>query len=228
MSWLPEMREQAVQGLREFYAAVGPELHYENAFQLLIAVVLSAQTTDKQVNRVTELLFQRLHTPEDLAAMDVEELAEAIKGVGIYRNKAKNLVQLGKLLVEEFDSEVPQSIEALETLPGVGHKTASVVVSTAFGVPAFAVDTHVFRVSNRIGLATGKNVVQVEEQLKELIPREEWARAHHWLIHHGRYCCKAQRPLCDTCPVRIRDHCRYRLEAVDEKGDDGAHADHAR
>ena len=215
--WNPDMRVMALAGLREHYAQVGPELRFNNPFQLLIAVMLSAQSTDKQVNRVCETLFAHIHNAQDLAEMAPEQLMELIKGVGIYRNKAQNLQKMARMLLEMHEGEVPSTLEELEKLPGVGHKTACVVVSIAFDTPAIAVDTHVFRVSNRIGLAEAKNVNQTEKQLMQLIPKHEWSRAHHWLIHHGRYCCTARRASCSSCPWLIRDNCRTYLQQEDSQ-----------
>lgn len=201
MPWNETMRQEALERLKKHYSNAGPELTYSSPFQLLVAVVLSAQSTDRQVNQVTGRLFARAGKAEQLAALPLAELEMLIKGVGLYRTKARNLSRLSQILVEKHGGEVPQSFAELEALPGVGHKTASVVLAIAFGVPALAVDTHVFRVANRSGLATGRSVEEVEEQLKELISVDEWAKAHHWLLHHGRYCCTARRPACVRCPI---------------------------
>jgi endonuclease III len=184
-----------------------PELNFNNSFQCLIATLLSAQTTDKQVNKATEKLFARCTKPEDILELTLEELEEYIKGVGLYKTKAKNVLATCRILVEQYNSEVPGDFTALTALPGVGRKTANVVLSCAFDIPALAVDTHVFRVANRIGLATSENVVDTEEQLKKRINRVIWSMAHHWLIFHGRRICHARKPNCLDCP--ITGYCRY-------------------
>lgn len=178
------------------------ELDHENAFELLIATILSAQCTDVRVNIVTKDLFKKYRTPEDYVAVDVEELEQDIKTCGLYKSKAKNIKLCCKSLVEDFNSEVPADIGKLQTLAGVGRKTANVVASNAFNIPAIAVDTHVFRVSNRIGLARAKDVLKTELQLQKVIPKEKWTQAHHALIFHGRRICKAQKPMCSECPVK--------------------------
>ncbi|MFY9377324.1 MAG: endonuclease III [Peptococcia bacterium] len=192
------------------YAGTGTALTYRNPFELLIAVILSAQSTDQQVNKVTEPLFARYPTPEAIAELTEEELTMEIKGVGLFRNKAKNILATAKILVEQYDSQVPQDRESLLTLPGVGRKTANVVLANAFGIPAFGVDTHVLRVSNRLGLAEGNNPLRVEEQLTRLLPQDKWAEAHHWLIWHGREVCQARKPKCTQC--FLLDLCPYPKE----------------
>lgn len=192
------------------YAGTGTALTYRNPFELLIAVILSAQSTNQQVNKVTEPLFARYPTPEAIAELTEEELAMEIKGVGLFRNKAKNILATAKILVEQYDSQVPQDRESLLTLPGVGRKTANVVLANAFGIPAFGVDTHVLRVSNRLGLAEGNNPLRVEEQLTRLLPQDKWAEAHHWLIWHGREVCQARKPKCTQC--FLLDLCPYPKE----------------
>ncbi|EPZ38385.1 MULTISPECIES: endonuclease III [Anoxybacillus] len=178
------------------------ELVHRNPFELLIAVVLSAQCTDALVNKVTKQLFEKYKTPEDYVSVPLEELQQDIRSIGLYRNKAKNIQQLCRILIEQYDGNVPQSREELMKLPGVGRKTANVVVSVAFGVPAIAVDTHVERVSKRIGICRWKDsVLEVEETLMRKIPKEEWSVTHHRLIFFGRYHCKAQSPRCDACPL---------------------------
>jgi endonuclease-3 len=184
------------------------ELQYVNAYTLLVAVVMSAQATDKGVNKATAPLFKMVKTPEQMVALGEEKLAEAIKTIGLYRGKAKNVVALSKLLIEQHDSKVPKDREALEALPGVGRKTANVVLNVAFGEPTIAVDTHIFRVSNRTNLAPGKNVVEVEIKLEKMVPEHYKSHAHHWLILHGRYTCVARKPFCPTCVVR--DLCRFK------------------
>jgi endonuclease-3 len=184
------------------------ELQYVNPYTLLVAVVLSAQATDKGVNKATAPLFKSVTTPEKMVALGEEKLAEAIKTIGLYRGKAKNVIALSKILIEQHGSKVPKDREALEALPGVGRKTANVVLNVAFGEPTIAVDTHIFRVSNRTNLAPGRNVVEVELKLEKVVPDHYKSHAHHWLILHGRYTCVARKPLCPTCVVR--DLCRFK------------------
>lgn len=181
------------------YADAKPALTYRNAFELLIAVMLSAQCTDKRVNIVTEQLFQTLCSPEDFANLTPEELTPMIRSCGLSNTKARNIIATCKRLVADFGSKVPSDIDTLQTLPGVGRKTANVVASVAFGVPAIAVDTHVFRVANRTGLVVANNVLDTEKQLQEVIPKEDWSKAHHWLIFHGRQFCTARSPKCESC-----------------------------
>jgi endonuclease III len=184
------------------------ELRYTNTFTLLVAVVLSAQATDKGVNRATAPLFKIADTPEKMAALGEKGLLPYIKTIGLYRNKAKNVIALSKALVEQHDGKVPKDRDALEALPGVGRKTANVVLNVAFGEPTIAVDTHIFRVSNRTGLAPGKTPRDVEDGLQKIVPDKYKLHAHHWLILHGRYTCVARKPLCPTCVVN--DLCRYK------------------
>ena len=184
------------------------ELEYRNPFTLLVAVALSAQATDKSVNRATQSLFKIADTPEKMAALGVQKLTPYIKTIGLYRTKAKNVIALSKALIENHGSKVPKDRDALEELPGVGRKTANVVLNVAFGEPTIAVDTHIFRVSNRTGLAPGKNPLEVEKGLEKIVPGEYKLHAHHWLILHGRYTCVARKPLCPTCVVS--DLCRYK------------------
>jgi endonuclease-3 len=183
------------------------ELQYVNPYTLLVAVVLSAQATDKGVNKATAPLFKSVTTPEKMVALGEEKLAEAIKTIGLYRGKAKNVIALSKILIEQHGSTVPKDRAALEALPGVGRKTANVVLNVAFGEPTIAVDTHIFRVSNRTGLAPGKDVLAVELGLEKRVPDKYRLHAHHWLILHGRYTCVARKPLCPTCVVR--DLCNF-------------------
>jgi endonuclease-3 len=183
------------------------ELHYVNPFTLLVAVVLSAQATDAGVNKATPALFALADSPEKMAALGEERVAGLIRTIGLYRNKAKNVVALAKMLAAEHGGEVPRSREALEALPGVGRKTANVVLNIAFGEPTIAVDTHLFRVANRTGLAPGVNPRAVEDGLKRIVPERYRRHAHHWLILHGRYVCKARKPACPTC--LIADLCLY-------------------
>jgi endonuclease-3 len=184
------------------------ELHYKNPYTLVVAVALSAQATDEGVNRATGPLFKIVDTPEKMVALGEKELSAYIKTIGLWRNKAKNVIALSKMLLEEFDGEVPQDRDALERLPGVGRKTANVVMNVAFGHPTIAVDTHIFRVSNRTGLAPGKNPLQVELALEKATPEEYLLHAHHWLILHGRYVCKARTPECWRCA--IEDICKFK------------------
>ena len=182
-------------------------LHHKNVFQLIVAVALSAQTTDKSVNVVTPSLFERYPDAEALAAADVEEVSEYIKRIGMYKTKAKNIVGMAQKLVSDYDGQVPEDYDALVSLPGVGRKTANVVLSVGFGHQRIAVDTHVFRVANRIGLVHEKDVLKTELSLMERIPEERWSRTHHSLIFHGRQCCDARKPKCDDCPINTL--CEY-------------------
>ena len=184
------------------------ELEYQTPFQLLIAVLLSAQATDKSVNIATRKFFPQYGTPEAMLALGEEGLAGYIKTIGLYRTKAKNAIATCRILIERYGGQVPQTREALESLPGVGRKTANVVLNTAFGQPTMAVDTHIFRVSNRTGLAPGKNVLEVEQKLEKVVPREYMQDAHHWLILLGRYECVALKPKCPQCG--ISDLCEYK------------------
>jgi endonuclease-3 len=184
------------------------ELAYATPFELLVAVILSAQATDKSVNLATRELFKAARTPQSIAALGEAGLTEYIKRIGLYRTKAKNVIATCHLLVERHAGEVPAIREALEALPGVGRKTANVILNTAFGQPTIAVDTHIFRVANRTGLAPGKDVRAVEDKLVKLVPEEYRQDAHHWLLLHGRYVCKARKPDCPVCV--IRDLCEFR------------------
>ena len=183
------------------------ELHYRNPFELLVAVVLSAQATDAGVNKATPALFEAAPTPRAIAALGDERVAQYIRTIGLYRTKAHNVVELSRMLVEQHDGQVPHTREALEALPGVGRKTANVVLNVAFGQPTLAVDTHVLRVANRLGLAQGDNPLRVELQLLEQVPAAYAHDAHHWLILHGRHVCKARRPECWRCA--LADLCPY-------------------
>lgn len=187
--------------LREDNPAPRTELHYVNPYTLLVAVTLSAQATDVGVNKATGPLFEKITTPQAMVDLGVEGLKEYIKTIGLYNNKAKNVVALSRILVEKHGGDVPNDQDALEALPGVGRKTANVVRNEAFGIPTIAVDTHIYRVSNRTGLAPGKNVVEVEKKLVKRTPDEFALHAHHWLILLGRYVCKARKPDCPKCPV---------------------------
>ncbi len=183
------------------------ELKYASNFELLVAVVLSAQATDISVNKATAKLFLKAKTPEEIIALGLVKLEYYIKSIGLYKNKAKNILNLSKILVEEYNSKVPNNYEALISLPGVGRKTANVILNTAFGQPVIAVDTHIFRVSNRLGIAKGKTPLEIEEKLQKTIPKEYKHDAHHWLILHGRYVCKARKPDCEHC--LISKYCDY-------------------
>ena len=191
--------KEILSRLKSAYPDAKPELDYSSEFELLIAAILSAQCTDKQVNRVTEKLFSVYPEASSFAAASQDELEEHIRPCGFYRMKAKNIISASKIIVEKYEGRVPNTLEDLTALPGVGRKVANVVLSNAFGIPAIAVDTHVFRVSNRIGLAHAKNELNTEKQLMENIPKELWSIAHHWLIFHGRRACHARGPKCDTC-----------------------------
>jgi endonuclease-3 len=187
--------------LRDANPEPASELEYASVFELLVAVVLSAQATDRGVNKATRALFAIAPTPQKMLALGLPALQDAIKTIGLFRNKAKNLIATCRLLVDEHGGRVPRTREALEALPGVGRKTANVVLSNAFGDATIAVDTHVFRVANRTGLAPGRTPIEVELRLLERVPEEFVQNAHHWLILHGRYVCQAKRPLCEVCAV---------------------------
>lgn len=188
--------------LRSMYPEATTALNHKNPFELLVATILSAQCTDERVNIITQDLFPAFPTAHDLAQASFEEVAALIKSAGLWQTKARNLIKTAQILVEKHRGQVPQTREELEALPGVGRKTANVIVANAFQIPAIAVDTHVFRVANRIGLARASNPYQTELQLMEAIPQEDWIDAHHWLILHGRRVCKARRPLCPSCALR--------------------------
>ncbi|UPG91784.1 endonuclease III [Luteibacter aegosomaticola] len=194
--------------LRELNPHPKTELEYTTPFELLSAVALSAQATDVGVNKATRKLFPVANTPQKILKLGLEKLKSYISTIGLYNNKAKNLIAMSQILVDQYGGEVPESREALESLPGVGRKTANVVLNTAFGQPTIAVDTHIFRVANRTGLAPGPDVRKVEDKLEKVIPKEFLQDAHHWLILHGRYVCKARKPECPTCA--IRDLCAYK------------------
>lgn len=202
-----ENYKMIIMMLEKEYNGMGCALNYNSPFELLVATMLSAQTTDVTVNKATNVLFEKYNKPEDFAAITTEELESYIKSCGFYKNKAKNIIEASKKIQEEYSGKVPDTLEELIKLPGVGRKTANVVLSNAFDKDAIAVDTHVFRVSNRIGLANAKDAYKTEEQLMENIPKEYWSRAHHWLIWHGRKICTARKPKCDNCP--IKSLCNY-------------------
>jgi|TARA_B100001750_G_scaffold234544_1_gene236016 endonuclease-3 len=188
------------------------ELQYKTIYHLLIAVVLSAQATDKSVNKATQTLFKKIKKPEDAIKMGEVKIRQYIKTIGLYKNKAKNVYQLSKKLIKEHNGIVPKNRELLESLPGVGRKTANVVLNVAFAIPTIAVDTHIFRVSNRTGIAKGKNPLEVEKKLLEVTPTEFKMYAHHWLILHGRYTCKARKPDCVKCIVS--NLCEYEKKEI--------------
>ena len=194
-------KTEALDILARTYPNAKPALEFHTPFELLVATILSAQSTDVMVNLCTRELFPVANTPEQIAAMTEEELFPYIKRCGFFNTKGRHILETARILVTRYGGEVPADLELLQTLPGVGRKTANVVVSNAFGIPAIAVDTHVFRVSNRIGLANAKNVEKTEEQLQKAIPREHWSQAHHWLIFHGRQICAARKPKCEICPL---------------------------
>ena len=200
--------------LERLYPDAQPALHFDNPYQLLVAVILSAQCTDVKVNMVTPALFAAYPDAHAMAKATAEEIEPYIKTCGIYRNKAKNLAATARALVELHGGEVPADHALLTQLPGVGRKTANVVMSCAFGADAIAVDTHVFRVSNRLGLADAPDVLKTEEQLMVSIPKSSWSRAHHWLIYHGRRVCAARKPACETCT--LRPWCRHANSSEDE------------
>lgn len=193
--------------LKEANPSPTTELEYRTPFELLVAVILSAQATDRSVNLATRKLFQRANTPQSILKLGVEGLTPYIRTIGLFNTKAKNIIETCRILVERHGGEVPRSREALEALPGVGRKTANVILNTAFGEPTIAVDTHIFRVANRTGIAPGANVREVEDKLLRVVPKEYLHDAHHWLILHGRYTCVARKPKCPEC--LIRDLCEY-------------------
>ena len=205
-------RTEALRLLEEMHPEAACALNHRSKFELIVAVVLSAQTTDVSVNKVTPALFEKYPDAKSLAAADPADVAEIIRTIGLYKNKSVNIVRLAERLCSEYGTEVPGSFDELVSLPGVGRKTANGVQAEAFGVPAIAVDTHVFRVSNRIGFANAKDVEKTEEQLKNRLPKEQWIRAHHLLIFHGRKICRAVKPDCESC--RLNKICRYNSKQV--------------
>ncbi|MFC2974259.1 endonuclease III [Azotobacter bryophylli] len=209
-----EKRREIFRRLQEDNPHPTTELVYNSPFELLIAVILSAQATDVGVNKATAKLFPIANTPEAIYALGVKGLSEYIKTINFYNSKAKNVIETCRILIEKHGSQVPDNREALEALPGVGRKTANVVLNTAFRHFTMAVDTHIFRVSNRTNIAPGKNVLEVERKLVRLVPKEYLLDAHHWLILHGRYVCKARKPLCGSC--RIEDLCEYKHKTSDD------------
>ena len=213
----PAKRRDIFERFRAANPRPRTELAYQSPFELLIAVVLSAQSTDVGVNKVTARLFPVANTPAKLARLGVEGVTPYIASLGLFRNKAKNIVALAEILVAQHGGNVPESRSALEALPGVGRKTANVVLNTAFGHPTIAVDTHIFRVANRTAIAPGKDVVEVERRLEKFVPDEFKLDAHHWLILHGRYTCVARSPKCPQCI--IRDLCEYRRKTAGDAPD---------
>ncbi len=207
-----EKRCNIYKTLRERMPAPTTELNYKNPFELMIAVILSAQATDISVNKATDKLYPVACTPETIFALGVDGLKPYIRTIGLFNSKAENIIKTCRMLIENHASEVPRTREELEALPGVGRKTANVILNTAFGEPTIAVDTHIFRVSNRTGLAKGKTPLEVEKRLTKMTPDEFKLDAHHWLILHGRYVCKARTPLCGECP--IIEWCGYRKKVV--------------
>ena len=206
----PAKRREIFRRFRDANPHPASELEHADPFQLIVAVVLSAQATDKSVNVATRELFKRVRTPADMVALGVAGLERYIKSIGLYRTKAKNVVELSRILLHEHGGKVPKTREELEKLPGVGRKTANVVLNVAFGQPTIAVDTHIFRVSNRTHIAPGKDPLEVESRLLKFVPDEFKLHAHHWLILHGRYVCIARKPKCPACI--IRDLCEYKAK----------------
>ncbi|MEB0039750.1 MULTISPECIES: endonuclease III [unclassified Pseudomonas] len=207
-------RLEIFRRLREDTPEPKTELAYSSSFELLISVILSAQATDVSVNKATARLYPVANTPQAIYDLGVAGLCDYIKTIGLYNAKAKNVIETCRLLVERHHSQVPQTREELEALPGVGRKTANVVLNTAFRQLTMAVDTHIFRVSNRTGIAPGKNVVEVERQLMKFVPKDFLLDAHHWLILHGRYVCQARKPRCGSC--RIEDLCEFKAKTSDD------------
>ena len=203
-----EKRTAIFETLRALDPEPTTELRYRSPYELLVAVILSAQATDVSVNKATEALYKVANTPREMLALGLTGLKRHIRTIGLYNNKAANIIETSRILVDEYGGEVPRTREQLERLPGVGRKTANVILNTAFGEPTIAVDTHIFRVANRTGIAPGKTPLEVEKRLLRLVPEEFRKDAHHWLILHGRYVCKARRPLCRECP--IVEWCEYR------------------
>ena len=209
-----EKRREIFRRFHEDNPEPKTELAYSTPFELLIAVILSAQATDVGVNKATARLYPVANTPEAIHALGYDGLCEYIRSIGLYPSKAKNVIETCRILIEQHGGQVPDNREALEALPGVGRKTANVVLNTAFRQFTMAVDTHIFRVSNRTGIAPGKNVLEVERKLLRCVPKEYLLDAHHWLILHGRYVCKARKPQCGSC--RIEDLCEYKLKNSDD------------
>lgn len=207
-------KAQMVSLLLELYPDAAPELTFKSDYELLVAVILSAQCTDVRVNEVTNVLFNLASTPEDMTKLSLNALEDIIRPCGLFHTKAKNILTMSETLTLKYGGQVPETLEKLMELPGVGRKTANVVVSNAFGVPAIAVDTHVFRVSARLGLASGQNVDKTEQELMKVMPREHWTKLHHCLILHGRRVCKARKPACETCG--LNGLCPYGKQLLNE------------
>ena len=205
-----EQKLKILEKLEQMYPEAKAELVFSNPYEMLVATILSAQCTDRQVNKVTPAVFSRYPDPVSMAAADINDLYPMVKSCG-FSTKASNIISACRIIRDIYGGEVPHTMEELTTLPGVGRKTANVVLSNAFGIPAFAVDTHVFRVCNRLGLCRADNVTETEKQMTRIIPKEKWGQAHHWLIWHGRRLCKARNPLCRDC--ELKDLCPYRKAA---------------
>ena len=216
----PKRRRMLFERLRALNPHPTTELEYETPFELLVAVVLSAQATDRSVNLATRRLFKAARTPQAVLELGVDGLSEYVKSIGLYQGKARNIIATCRILLEQHGGRVPDDRASLEALPGVGRKTANVILNTAFGRPVIAVDTHLFRVANRTGLAPGRTVREVEDALMKRVPKEFLHDAHHWLILHGRYVCKARRPDCPACP--IGDPCEYAEKTAAAPGGDRA------
>jgi endonuclease-3 len=214
-----QKRQEIFSRLKAANPAPTTELNYRTPFELLVAVILSAQATDKGVNKATDRLFKAANTPQAILELGEEGLKQYIKTIGLFNSKAKNIIQTCRILVNRYESSVPENREALESLPGVGRKTANVILNTAFGHPTIAVDTHIFRVANRTKLAPGKTVLEVEKKLNKFVPDEFKKDAHHWLILHGRYVCTARKPLCSECI--IEDLCEYPEKATGSRNRNG-------
>ena len=207
-----ELISDVLDILDKTYPDAKAELNYTTPYELLIATILSAQCTDVRVNKTTEVLFQKYNTPEKMVTLSIDDLGNIIKSCGFYNSKSKNILLTSQILIDKHDSKVPDTMKELTKLPGVGRKTANVVLSNAFDIPSIAVDTHVFRVSNRIGIANAINVEETEKQLRRRIDRDRWSKSHHTLIFHGRRICKSRNPKCDICPVN--SYClHYKKEA---------------
>lgn len=206
----PDQKLKILQILEQMYPEAKAELVFSNPYEMLVATILSAQCTDRQVNKVTPAVFSRYPDPVSMAAADVNDLYPLVKSCG-FSTKASNIISACRIIRDIYGGEVPHTMEELTKLPGVGRKTANVVLSNAFGIPAFAVDTHVFRVCNRLGLCKADNVAETEKQMTRIIPKEKWGQAHHWLIWHGRRICRARNPLCAECA--LKDLCAYQKTA---------------